>query len=106
MNQTRVQGLAFKVGELSAASGVTVRTLHYYEEIGLLVPKRTEAGHRIYSAEDLERLDRKSTRLNSSHVAISYAVFCLKKKTTVDTHERIRAKNHKRHPRRHFCSPS
>src|SRR5690606_39471202 len=28
--------------------------------------------------------DRKSTRLNSSHVKISYAVFCLKKKTTVD----------------------
>src|SRR5690625_6624685 len=28
--------------------------------------------------------DRKSTRLNSSHVAISYAVFCLKKKTTSD----------------------
>src|SRR5439155_17763956 len=28
------------------------------------------------------RRDRKSTRLNSSHVAISYAVFCLKKKTT------------------------
>src|SRR5438067_10016155 len=27
--------------------------------------------------------DRKSTRLNSSHVSISYAVFCLKKKTTV-----------------------
>src|SRR5207249_6977679 len=27
-------------------------------------------------------LDRKSTRLNSSHVSISYAVFCLKKKTT------------------------
>src|SRR5690625_6072638 len=27
-------------------------------------------------------VDRKSTRLNSSHVAISYAVFCLKKKTT------------------------
>src|SRR5437868_8026601 len=30
--------------------------------------------------EDAERLDRKSTRLNSSHVSISYAVFCLKKK--------------------------
>src|SRR2546426_8257260 len=28
-----------------------------------------------------ERLDRKSTRLNSSHLVISYAVFCLKKKT-------------------------
>src|SRR5439155_14295199 len=30
------------------------------------------------------RVDRKSTRLNSSHVAISYAVFCLKKKTTTN----------------------
>src|SRR3989442_5613898 len=28
-----------------------------------------------------EKTDRKSTRLNSSHVRISYAVFCLKKKT-------------------------
>src|SRR5437870_9097465 len=35
-----------------------------------------DAGHGIGST------DRKSTRLNSSHVAISYAVFCLKKKTT------------------------
>src|SRR5690625_6647266 len=35
-------------------------------------------------AEEVEvetETDRKSTRLNSSHVAISYAVFCLKKKT-------------------------
>src|SRR5689334_23972009 len=31
---------------------------------------------------DSRRLDRKSTRLNSSHSSISYAVFCLKKKTT------------------------
>src|SRR5690606_40817847 len=39
---------------------------------------------RRYVGDDLERdhgnLDRKSTRLNSSHVKISYAVFCLKKK--------------------------
>src|SRR3712207_7654596 len=33
--------------------------------------------------ETLAGLDRKSTRLNSSHANISYAVFCLKKKTTV-----------------------
>src|SRR5690606_39792549 len=32
--------------------------------------------------DDAQRLDRKSTRLNSSHVKISYAVFCLKKKKT------------------------
>src|SRR5437773_5334173 len=32
------------------------------------------------------RLDRKSTRLNSSHITISYAVFCLKKKKNTGTH--------------------
>src|SRR5207249_6694931 len=38
---------------------------------------------RAWTDFDLEqvRIDRKSTRLNSSHVSISYAVFCLKKKT-------------------------
>src|SRR5438874_10323837 len=35
-------------------------------------------------------LDRKSTRLNSSHVEISYAVFCLKKKTDVDHTQSVR----------------
>src|SRR5438034_5241027 len=34
--------------------------------------------------------DRKSTRLNSSHTVISYAVFCLKKKNTTDAHVRRR----------------
>src|SRR5256885_13182449 len=34
--------------------------------------------------------DRKSTRLNSSHLVISYAVFCLKKKTDIHTSSRIR----------------
>src|SRR5438874_3849933 len=33
-----------------------------------------------YRAQPIAALDRKSTRLNSSHVEISYAVFCLKKK--------------------------
>src|SRR2546427_8202951 len=33
---------------------------------------------------EVHRLDRKSTRLNSSHSQISYAVFCLKKKKTMD----------------------
>lgn len=48
-----------RVGELAAATGLTVRTLHYYEEIGLLVASgRTEAGHRIYSDGDVERLYR------------------------------------------------
>src|SRR5258708_31925586 len=38
------------------------------------------------AALDLELLDRKSTRLNSSHQIISYAVFCLKKKTNTPPH--------------------
>src|SRR5256885_4102380 len=45
-----------------------------------------EAGHELRQGERQERAsprsggDRKSTRLNSSHLVISYAVFCLKKK--------------------------
>src|SRR5699024_4040262 len=39
----------------------------------------------IYKFEFNEKADRKSTRLNSSHVSISYAVFCLKKKITITT---------------------
>src|SRR5690349_23381363 len=42
---------------------------------GLLIGKITSV-----SKDDARPLDRKSTRLNSSHVEISYAVFCLKKK--------------------------
>src|SRR3712207_7896760 len=36
--------------------------------------------NRIISARKSDEIDRKSTRLNSSHANISYAVFCLKKK--------------------------
>src|SRR5690625_6886218 len=47
-------------------------------------PTRDDAyqieGILIYPVDYVEGTDRKSTRLNSSHVAISYAVFCLKKK--------------------------
>src|SRR5690606_41945839 len=39
-------------------------------------------GGRMVLDRETERIDRKSTRLNSSHVKISYAVFCLKKKKT------------------------
>src|SRR5690554_7569393 len=50
--------------------------------------------------EMLER-DRKSTRLNSSHVRISYAVFCLKKKKTTRRHtSHTRAADDDRHTQR------
>src|SRR5205807_10561762 len=50
-----------------------------------LVVTPDRAANAAMRAEVLARmqtLDRKSTRLNSSHLVISYAVFCLKKKTT------------------------
>src|SRR5437870_8231155 len=47
----------------------------------------------IRPAHDRESLDRKSTRLNSSHVAISYAVFCLKKKKKKKNKHKIRNQN-------------
>src|SRR5690625_4564352 len=43
----------------------------------------TDLGYRYYVDTLMRPLDRKSTRLNSSHVAISYAVFCLKKKNNI-----------------------
>jgi MerR family transcriptional regulator, thiopeptide resistance regulator len=47
----------YTVGEAARLSGVSVRTLHHYDEIGLLVPGgRTAAGYRLYSADDLRRL--------------------------------------------------
>src|SRR5690625_6158192 len=44
------------------------------------VPGHEALIHTMVAGATGMRLDRKSTRLNSSHVAISYAVFCLKKK--------------------------
>ena len=49
----------WKVGELAEIAGVTVRTLHHYEEVGLLVPsERTPSGHRLYSGADVRQLYR------------------------------------------------
>lgn len=50
---------SYSVGELAARAGVSVRTLHHYDEIGLLSPsERTAAGYRRYNASDAERLHR------------------------------------------------
>jgi DNA-binding transcriptional MerR regulator len=45
------------VGEVAALAGVTVRTLHHYDQIGLLSPSgRSAAGYRLYAPADLDRL--------------------------------------------------
>lgn len=47
------------IGEIAAVSGVTVRTLHHYDEIGLLPPSRRDPnGYRRYSDEDVRRLQQ------------------------------------------------
>jgi MerR family transcriptional regulator, thiopeptide resistance regulator len=49
----------YTVGAVAELAGVSVRTLHHYDEIGLLEPSdRSPAGYRLYSAEDLRRLQR------------------------------------------------
>ncbi|MEV8373471.1 MerR family transcriptional regulator [Kribbella sp. NPDC056861] len=45
-----------KIGELAHRSGVSVRSLRYYEEQGLLVSERSPGGHRQYREEALERV--------------------------------------------------
>jgi DNA-binding transcriptional MerR regulator len=49
----------WKVGALARRTGLSIRTLHYYDEIGLLSPSRhTDSGHRLYGAEDVARLQQ------------------------------------------------
>lgn len=49
--------MLLKVGELARSTGLTVRTLHHYDEIGLLKPSgRSEAGYRLYADADVARL--------------------------------------------------
>ena len=54
-----MQPVAIKVGDLAKQTGVSVRTLHYYDEIGLLAPSgRTGAGYRLYTEADIIRLQQ------------------------------------------------
>lgn len=49
----------YQVNEVARLAGVSVRTLHHYDAIGLLVPKRrTESGYRLYDDDDLLRLQQ------------------------------------------------
>ncbi|CDM93083.1 MULTISPECIES: heavy metal-responsive transcriptional regulator [Limnospira] len=47
----------FKVGEVSEILGINPQTIYFYERIGLIPsPQRTEAGYRLFSQDDLERI--------------------------------------------------
>lgn len=50
---------AFRVGELSRLTGLTVRTLHHWEAVGILRPtRRTLSGHRLYGSDAIQTLQR------------------------------------------------
>src|SRR5690606_41734732 len=79
----------------AAVEGVDLGRLHVHAGDGVSQLRETAGGDRAHVTQtenaDIHRADhgtgargdRKSTRLNSSHVKISYAVFCLKKKTRI-----------------------
>ena len=48
----------YRVREFANLAGVTVRTLHHYDRLAVLCPKRSESGYRLYSMRDLERLEQ------------------------------------------------
>jgi DNA-binding transcriptional MerR regulator len=51
--------MSYPIGKVAELAGVTVRTLHHYDEIGLLSPsERTSSGYRRYDDADLERLQQ------------------------------------------------
>lgn len=48
-----------KIDQVAKRSGLTKRTIRFYEEIGLIpAPKRTEGGVRLYSEDDMEELEK------------------------------------------------
>src|SRR3712207_6907513 len=83
----------FRSDELRAFDGFEQARNRYFErlpkpdrELRAAVHRHSKPDDHIVAWSREVRLDRKSTRLNSSHANISYAVFCLKKKKNV-THE-------------------
>ena len=48
--------MPYRVSEFAALTGVTVRALQHYDRLGLLTPKRTDSGHRLYAEADGQRV--------------------------------------------------
>ncbi|HRC87035.1 MAG TPA: MerR family transcriptional regulator [Thermoanaerobaculia bacterium] len=69
----------WRVGELASRTGLTVRTLHHYDQIGLLRPsQRTMAGHRFYGREDIARLQQIRS-LRQLGLSLQEIAVCLKR---------------------------
>src|SRR5437879_7237217 len=73
-------------------SGVGVAALQVAKALGASVVGTSGSAEKLNKLKSLG-LDRKSTRLNSSHRCISYAVFCLKKKKKEETYNNIESRD-------------
>src|SRR4051812_49789528 len=70
--------------ELGLGGDLPPRALRHPGTVGRQARRGLPAARPVLRRRQHEVLDRKSTRLNSSHMSISYAVFCLKKKKQTD----------------------
>src|SRR5690606_39831298 len=68
------------LAEYDTDGKITKVNTHYLEMMGYNQEEVVGEHQRIFATKEEKMRDRKSTRLNSSHVKMSYAVFCLKKK--------------------------
>src|SRR2546429_1339827 len=88
IGRTKVAKLALPAIDLSAIGKACGRKIDgilgadLLEKIGATVDLKRQILH-VTTADEVHEADRKSTRLNSSHGYISYAVFCLKKKKNI-----------------------
>jgi len=48
----------YQIDEVATKTGLTKRALRYYEDLELIIPKRTDASYRLYSDEDIENINR------------------------------------------------
>ena len=57
LNKGLIMKSHWKVGEIAKLTGLTIRTLRYYDQIGLFSPSdQTDSGHRLYTESDISRL--------------------------------------------------
>ncbi|MBP2098062.1 MerR family transcriptional regulator [Enterococcus rivorum] len=57
LESPNISDIQLKIGQVSQKTNISVDTLRFYEKMDLIVPDRDESGRRIYSAEDLEKLN-------------------------------------------------
>ena len=59
-----------KISEVAEELNISVRTLHYYDQIGLVCPARTEGRYRMYNETDVDRI-RKIIEYRETDMPIS-----------------------------------